>query len=715
MLLSSRRKVAVVAVFSLVAGLLFAPPVSAVNKFPPTPSYLAWFDACQDIPPSDFDDLPSDQAQADNINCIAHFGITRGTSETTYSPGAAVTREQMALFLIRLATRVGIAIPPTQDIGFSDIGHLSSGSRAAINQLARLGITRGTTLTTYSPADAVTRGQMALFIQRLMDKMEPVGNEEQAFGFTPADVVETPKRAVATPFTDLGELTIETIDAITRLYELGVVTGISGTNYDPSADMTRATMADFMAAVLDHSNLRPAGLNIREARATDFGNTEVIVMVSVRDQAFGPAEGQGVDVFSSDQEDGGLDDQGVCVPRLVSGDCTWGVGDNTTDERGNIWVTGQVEEDETVVYYAWIDSQQGAVFDVDDVDEVTVSITPHRAESSMMVTSNVREHADGNTVHLGRTRSMTLTLQLVDYEDKAVHRPGIGIEVSRQRFFDGNLAIGDRDEPLLLTTDQEGKVTLRVEGLEDDEDDPDQNRTDRFTFRYVSGELTGLLVPDAVASIQWIEQPRQTYKAVTRVPDYVRVSADEVTIRATVTLYDQYGNGHRTGSGQQVGITIGGQALSPSVSPSGTASTGVTLDGQRHGAPVTVTFTADPGGDGVDLDAGVDNPPDAVVQVVTAATSRDTDEEISVHTLFPHLNRFTTEAGNGDSDAKLLFYYKRADSYLAGDDTITIEQFESLLTPSGDGENEAVIDVVTYDREGTSVFKVIRTADDNRP
>ena len=37
---------------------------------------------------------------------------------------------------------------------------------------------------------------------------------------------------------------------------------------------------------------------------------------------------------------------------------------------------------------------------------------------------------------------------------------------------------------------------------------------------------------------------------------------------------------------------------------------------------------------------------------------------------------------------------------------ITIEQFESLLTPSGDEENEAVIDIVTYDREGTSVFKV---------
>ncbi len=230
----------------------------------------------------------------------------------------------------------------------------------------------------------------------------------------------------------------------------------------------------------------------------------------------------------------------------------------------------------------------------------------------------------------------------------------------------------------------------------------------------MSGALTGLLVPDALVSIQWVEEPSQTHKSVSRVPDYVRVSAEEVTIRASVTLYDQYGNGHRTGSSQQVGITIGGQALSAPVSSSGTASAGTTLDNQRHGSPVTLSFTADPGGDGVELDSGVDDPPDAVVQVVTAAISRDDGEDIDVHTIFPHRNRFITEAGSGDSDAKLLYYYKRADTFLAGDDTITIEEFETLLTPFGD-ENQAVIDIVTYDREGTSVFKVVRTADYSRP
>ena len=218
-----------------------------------------------------------------------------------------------------------------------------------------------------------------------------------------------------------------------------------------------------------------------------------------------------MDVFRSDETNGGLDEEGACVARLVSGDCIWGVGDSATDERGNIWVTGRVEEDITAKYYAWIGAQQGALFDADEVDEVTVSITPQRAESAMMVTSDVREHADGNTVHLGRTRSVTLTVQLVDFDEKAVHRPGIGIEVSMEQLFNGTLAIRDRDEPLLLTTDEEGKATLRVEGLKDDADDADQNRTDRFTFRYLSEELTGLLVPDALVSVRWIETPSQTH------------------------------------------------------------------------------------------------------------------------------------------------------------------------------------------------------------
>ena len=70
----------------------------------------------------------------------------------------------------------------------TDIGELSAESQTAINQLADLGITQGTSATTYSPDDAVKRGHMALFIARLMDLMDPMAedSDHRCSRYTPA-------------------------------------------------------------------------------------------------------------------------------------------------------------------------------------------------------------------------------------------------------------------------------------------------------------------------------------------------------------------------------------------------------------------------------------------------------------------------------------------------------------------------------------------------
>ncbi len=711
MLLSSRRHTAIVTAFLLVAGLVFAAPVSAVDGSFPSPSYLASFDACEDIPASDFDDLPGDQSQADNVNCIAYFGITRGTSATTFSPADPVTREQMALFLIRLAGRVGIAIPSAGDFGFSDIGHLSAGSRVAINQLAGLGITKGTSATTFSPADPVPRWQMALFIARLMDKMEPPAYGDYRFGYTPADVVDTSLRPVDAPFTDLDGVLKDTFDTINRLYELGVVDDGTGGTYRPSVDITRATMADFMAAVLDHSGLRPAGLNIKAARISEYGPTEVVLMVSVRDPDFGPVESQRVDVFSSGLVSGGLDEEGACIPALVTGDCTWNADDRATDQEGNIWVTYRLDEGATSVYYAWIGAGPGTQFDADEVDEATVAVTSQPDVAGIRVTSDVREHADGNKVHLARTRRVTLTLQVVDRDDRPLSRPGFDFEVGLEQLVDGAQRL--RHGEVRLTTDEEGKATFRLEGVEDRRADTNQTTVDEVTFSHV-GEETGVTdLSDVVVAIEWSEEASQTHKAVARAPDYVIIRDDgDVSIRASITLYDQYGFGHRTGAGQQVEMTIGGQDLSASVNGSGTGTRSARLQHEEVGFPVPVTFIADPDGDGVDLPTGVDDPQEVYVQLVTVATSKDAGNDLGIHTFFPRHNRFTTEVGRGNPDANLLFYYKPGDKFKAGDRLIAIDEFEELLTPFEGDENLARIDIVTYDREGSSEFRVTRSASD---
>ena len=128
-------------------------------------------------------------------------------------------------------------------------------------------------------------------------------------------MVDTADRPVDEPFTDLDGLKKSTFDTINHLYELGVVSDIAAGTYRPADHITRGTMADFMAGVLHHSNLRPAGLSIDAATVAEYGPSQVVAMVSVRDAGFGPVAGQRVDIFSSQLRRAvGLDEEGACIP-----------------------------------------------------------------------------------------------------------------------------------------------------------------------------------------------------------------------------------------------------------------------------------------------------------------------------------------------------------------------------------------------------------------
>ena len=222
------------------------------------PDYLPSLSICNFVPVAGFVDVAGDHPNARDIDCIAYLGITRVTSATTFSPDETVTREQMALFLTRLAPFFDVYPSETpQRVAFTDIGHLSAVSQRAIAQLAdpSLEITKGTSATTFSPSIPVRRDHMALFLWRLMNRYVPT----QPLSYGPFDVWDNRKAAhIGTPFTDVTEY-VEGVrgspsvsDAITELWEMGVVSGQTPTTYSPSAVMTRASMAEFMTNALRH-------------------------------------------------------------------------------------------------------------------------------------------------------------------------------------------------------------------------------------------------------------------------------------------------------------------------------------------------------------------------------------------------------------------------------------------------------------------------------
>jgi CSLREA domain-containing protein len=112
-----------------------------------------------------FSDVPASSPYCRWIQELNRRAVVAGCGATTYCPTAAVTREQMAVFV--LATREGAAYrPPSCTAGaelFSDVP-AASPFCAWIEELARRAVVTGCAPSHYCPAAGVTREQMAVFL-----------------------------------------------------------------------------------------------------------------------------------------------------------------------------------------------------------------------------------------------------------------------------------------------------------------------------------------------------------------------------------------------------------------------------------------------------------------------------------------------------------------------------------------------------------------------
>ncbi|MBI3175959.1 MAG: S-layer homology domain-containing protein [Chloroflexi bacterium] len=111
-----------------------------------------------------FADVPADYWAADWIEQLANEGITGGCGNGDYCPTLPVTRDQMAVFLLR-GEHGGSYTPPAATGLFSDVPN-AYWAVDWIEQLANEGITGGCGNGNYCPSTPVTRDQMAVFLVR---------------------------------------------------------------------------------------------------------------------------------------------------------------------------------------------------------------------------------------------------------------------------------------------------------------------------------------------------------------------------------------------------------------------------------------------------------------------------------------------------------------------------------------------------------------------
>ena len=114
-----------------------------------------------------FSDVPAGQWFTPYVERLSQLGITQGTAPGQYSPGAPVTRAEMAVFLIRAFEDTGSLGTPTGV--FADVP-VNAWYAAHAEVIYTLGITVGCASDPlrYCPFNPVRRDEMASFIARTL-------------------------------------------------------------------------------------------------------------------------------------------------------------------------------------------------------------------------------------------------------------------------------------------------------------------------------------------------------------------------------------------------------------------------------------------------------------------------------------------------------------------------------------------------------------------
>jgi hypothetical protein len=178
-------------------------------------------------PPTTFLDVPASYWALAWIEALYAAGVTGGCATTPliYCPEAPVTREQMAVFLLKASLGAGFAPPACTAASFGDVP-CSSPYAPWIQELVSRGITVGCGGGLYCPTSSVTREQMAVFLLRTLGAGPAACTPPGPFADVPC----------ASPFAGW----------IAALVARGITAGCAATTYCPANPVTRAQMAVFL-------------------------------------------------------------------------------------------------------------------------------------------------------------------------------------------------------------------------------------------------------------------------------------------------------------------------------------------------------------------------------------------------------------------------------------------------------------------------------------
>lgn len=167
---------------------------------------------------SGFRDVQADTWYADAVQYVVSEGLMNGTDAATFSPDAPMSRAMLVTVLYRLRGEPAVS----QDSGFADVAS-DAYYADAVSWAVGEGIVTGTSQTTFSPDESVTREQMAVLLYRCAGEPSTAGD--------------------LSAYADAESISDYAAEAMSWCVENGILNGTDGGRLAPADSATRAETA----------------------------------------------------------------------------------------------------------------------------------------------------------------------------------------------------------------------------------------------------------------------------------------------------------------------------------------------------------------------------------------------------------------------------------------------------------------------------------------
>lgn len=173
-----------------------------------------------EVPGTSFTDVPAGAYYEEAVGWAVEKGITKGTSDSTFTPDGVCTRAQAVTFLWRAA---GSPAAKASALPFADV-KAGSYYDDAVRWAMENGVTVGTSATTFSPNATCSRAQIVTFLWRAQ---------------------KSPAAGSANPFDDVAGSAYYA-DAVQWAVQKDITKGTGATAFSPDANCIRAQIVTFL-------------------------------------------------------------------------------------------------------------------------------------------------------------------------------------------------------------------------------------------------------------------------------------------------------------------------------------------------------------------------------------------------------------------------------------------------------------------------------------